>query len=156
DRVHLGTHEITFGWQPQSRYTIRVGDQSLNLHPGQELPVARRQDGSGNGAHSTRIGMDQHGIYVVEDAAHPSADGTFVNGSRIPSGQRVYLRSSDEVMFGNAHGSQQGQWLQLLPTEVRRVPNGQIPSDAAAFQRAIDSSNNYARSQEMPDRIPDG
>ncbi len=162
DRVHLGgTHEISWGRQLEPTYHISAGKQDVTLQVGKEVPIGAGAFGDNSFIKSSqaKVGMDEKGLYIVEGAT-PSGKGTWVNQQHLKPGEKVYLKPTDDVRIGEPYtkigAERQGDWLFIMPREVSAVPEVFRPADPVEFKKAVQDSNDYARSHEISTPIKDG
>src|SRR5262249_44138320 len=89
-----------------------------------------------------------------------SVHGTFVNQQQLLPGQRVHVKPTDQVTIGDPgltiNSQPSGEYLFIMPKEIRTVPDGFQSADRGEFQRAIQQSNDYARLHELSSRLEDG
>src|SRR5262249_46967686 len=134
----------------------------LDLRVGQEVPIGASAGASKIVQSSrARMGMDEKGLYIIEDSVvDPYRRGTFVNHQRLESGEKVYVRSTDQVTIGDPSyiipSWPQGESLFTMPKEIRTVPRDFRPADPVEFQRAIKQSNDYVRLHQISEHLEDG
>ena len=85
---------------------VEIGREPLKPNPAN--PETRAEvDAPNMDAKQARIGMDSRGVYITDGAEipnsgeiAPSSKGTWVNGERLPAGEKHYLKPTDKVSFG--------------------------------------------------------
>lgn len=112
---------------------------AVGRHPQSDLRFDATRDIDVSARHGEIRGSD--GRYTITD--NQSTNGTFVNGTRVPSGETRELRDGDVVGFG-AHGPT----VSVRITNSRTTPVGDratVPMPTPAFGAAAQSSGGPRR-----------
>lgn len=146
-RFHL-PQESPFAEATSWQRIFKLGDRYVKLHLDEQIPLGRHlfgiRDASVSRAHAI-IGSDEQGIYITENPAAPSTNGTFVSGVPVTPGVRAYFGPGDEVRLGRSR-------LQFAPADdLMEMPWGYRPSPAG-----IEQSNQYAAQNKIDHPIEDG
>lgn len=152
----LPTHDI--------RLTSNDGlDLPLNLKDGQIVEVgnsgklikadkgvdARVEIATpGVSAKQARFGIDSNGLFVVDGGLAPgstemmpSENGTFVNGKRLPAGEKVYLKPDDKITFGEGEKANEVKIEQRIVKVGDKAPSDMVPKREGNTLRSIEGKS---------------